>query len=188
VVDQVIERLPGDRDAEGIHVREIGGGEVAGLMHLSEDGEFAGSVARPPLPDAAFKRAAMRIEELAGVLLAEPVKECFGQELRFGLEFHFDLGPHPRKRIDPCTIGARGLLANAGERRMFAVMAGRLLGHPCPPGRYGQRSSLLKKRTQFSDLAIRDHRRSPSLRDLPVITNGTHGNSNCRWEGVLIDA
>jgi hypothetical protein len=173
VVDQVIEWLPLDGDAEGIHVREIGGGEVADLMDLPEDGEFAGSVARTPLPDAAFKGAAVGIEELAGVVLAEPVKKRFGQELRFGLEFHFDLGPHPRKRIDPCTIGACSLLANAGERRMLAVMPGRLLGHPCPPGRYGQRSSLLKKRTQFSNLAIRDHRRSPSLRDLPVITNGS---------------
>jgi hypothetical protein len=135
VVDQVIERLPVDRDAEGIHVREIGGGEVAGVMHLPEDSEFARSVAGPPLPDAAFKRAAVGIEELARVLLTEPVKECLGQQLRFGLEFHFDLAPHCRKRVDPCTIGAWSLLAHAGQSRMLAVMAGRLLGHPCPPGR-----------------------------------------------------
>jgi hypothetical protein len=178
VVDQVIEWLPVDGDAEGIHVREIGGGEVASLMHLSEDGELAGSVASSPLPDAAFKRAAVGIEELAGVLLAEPVKECFGQELRFGLEFHFDLGPHCRKRIDPCTIGARSLLANAGERRMFAVMAGRLLGHPCPPGRIGQRCSLIEQETQLANLAIRDHGKSPNLRDLPVLTDCVAGNSN----------
>ena len=138
VVDQMVERLTSDRDAEGIHVREIGGGEISGLMHLSKDGEFARSVATPPLPDAAFKRAAVGIEELTGALLAEPIKERFSLEFRFGLEFHFDLGPHCRKRVDPCAIGARSLLANAGQRRMLAVMAGRLLGHPCPPGRCGQ--------------------------------------------------
>jgi hypothetical protein len=138
VVDQVIERLPGDRDAEGIHVGEIGGGEITGVMHLSEDGEFAGSVASTPLPDAAFKRAAVGIEELAGVLLAEPVKECFGQELRFGLELGLNLVPNGGEGVEPGAVGARRLLANAGQNRMLAVMASRLLGHPCPPGRYGQ--------------------------------------------------
>jgi hypothetical protein len=138
VIDQVIERLPGNCDAEGVHVGEIGGGEVAGLMHLSEDGEFARSVASSPLPDAAFKRAAVGIEELAGVLLAEPVKECLGQEFRFGLKLGLNRVPDGGEGVEPGAIGAGSLLANAGERRMFAVMAGRLLGHPCPPGRSGQ--------------------------------------------------
>lgn len=81
VVDHVLERLPRDRDAQRGHVREIGRGEVGGLMHLAEDRELGRSVAGPPLPDPPLEGASVGIEELAGVLLAEPVEECLGQEL-----------------------------------------------------------------------------------------------------------
>ena len=84
VVDHVLERLPPDRDAQRVHVREIGGGEVGGLMHLAEDRELGRPIAGPPLPDPPLEGASVGIEELAGVLLAEPVEECLGQELGFG--------------------------------------------------------------------------------------------------------
>jgi len=144
VVDHVLERLPRDRDAQRGHVREIGRGEVGGLMNLSEDRELPRSVAGPPLPDPPLERASVGIEELAGVLLAEPVEECLGQELGFGVQLRLDFGPNRSEGIDAGAVGPRRLLAGAGERGVVAVMTGGLVGHPCPPGRVGQRGSFVE--------------------------------------------
>jgi len=71
-----------------------GGGEIAGLMHLTEDGEFARTVGGPPLPNPTLECAAVGIEELAGMLLAEPREERLGQEPRLGSEFGLHLVPN----------------------------------------------------------------------------------------------
>jgi hypothetical protein len=94
VVDHVAERLACDGDGERIHVREVGGGEVADVMHLSEDGELAQTVGGPPLANAAFKGAFVGVEELAGMSLAEPGEERLGQEPRLGSEFGLHLVPN----------------------------------------------------------------------------------------------
>jgi hypothetical protein len=169
-------------------VREIGGGEVGGLMHLTEDRELPRSVAGPPLPDPPLERASMGIEELAGMLLAEPVEECLGQELGFVVQLRLDFGPDRSEGVDAGAVGPRRLLADAGERGVVAIMTGGLVGHPCPPGRVGQRGSLVEQMPQRADLTIRDHRRPPRSRELPMATSLSGGNSNCRWKGVLIAA
>ena len=135
VVHQVIERLPRDRDAQIVHAGEVRRREVPGLMHLAEHDRAVRPGQRPPLPHPPLEGAAMRIEELARVVLAEPVEECLGQEPRLGTELPFDLGPDRRERINPGAVGARQLLLapDARERRVVSVMSGRLLGHPCPP-------------------------------------------------------
>lgn len=144
VVDQMLQWLPRDRDAQRIHAGEIGRRQVAGPMHLAEDRELPRSVAGTPLPHATLKGAAVRIEVLAGVLLTEPVEESLGSELRLGHQLRFDLGPDRGERIDPSAIGAGRLLADAGKRGVVSVMTGSLVGHPCPPGREGQRDSLVE--------------------------------------------
>jgi len=163
MVDQVIEQLTSNGDAQGIHVCEIGGSQVAGPMHLTEDDWLPRPVAGSPLPDAAFEGATLRIGKLTRVLLTQPVKECLGQEFGLGLELGFHLGPDCGKRIGPGAVGAGPLLTHAGQRGILTVMAGRLLRHPCPPGRIGQRPSLIEQKTQLAYLAIRDHDKSPRL-------------------------
>ena len=142
-------------------------------MHLAEDRELSRTFAGTPLPHPAFKRAAVRIEKLAGVVLAEPVEECPGQEPRLGPELPFDLGPDRCERVDPGAVGTRRLLLaqDARKRRVFAVMSGRLLGHPCPPGRVGQRGTFVEKLPHLADLNIGDHRRPPSSWECPMATS-----------------
>ena len=106
VVDHVIERLTGDRDVQRVHVGEVGRGEIAGVMHLSKDGELARSVAGPPLPNPTLEGASVRIEELAGMLLPQPVEERLGQQPRLGPQLRFDLGPDGSEGIDACAVGA----------------------------------------------------------------------------------
>lgn len=188
MVDHVLERLPRDRDAQRGHVREIGGGEVGGFVDLAEDRELPRSVAGPPLPNSPLEGASVGIEELAGVLLPKPVEECLGQEFGFGVQLRLDFGPDRGEGIDAGAVGPRRLLADAGERVIVAIMTGGLVGHPCPPGRVGQRGSLVEQLPQLADLTIRDHRRPPRLRELPMATSLADGNSNCRSQGVLIAA
>jgi hypothetical protein len=78
VVDQVIERLPGDRDAEGVHRREVRRGQVTWLMDLSEDDGLTWSMGGPPLSHATLEGAAVRIEKLSRMRLPKPVEERLG--------------------------------------------------------------------------------------------------------------
>lgn len=84
VVHQVVERPPADGDAEGVHAGEVGRGQFTGRVHLTEDGELGRSDGGPPPPHAPLERAAVGVEELAGVLLAEPVEEGLGGQPRLG--------------------------------------------------------------------------------------------------------
>ena len=188
VVDEMLERPPRHRDAERVHAGEVGRGQVAGFVDLPEDREPARPVGGPPLPHPTLERAAVRIEKHAGVLAAEPVKERLGRELRLGTQLHFDLRPDGGEGVDAGAVRPQHRLADARQRLVIAVMASRLVGHPCPPGRMGQWSSLVEKSPQLADLAIRDHRRPPSARESPMASSISDGNSNCRWKGVLIAA
>ena len=140
VVDHVIESLAGDRDVQRVHVCEIGGREIAGIVDLAEHDGLPRSMRRPPLPHAAFKGAAMRIEELARVLATQPVEERLGEQSRLGLEPLLDCGPDRRKRIGPCAVRPRHgrLLPRAGQLAVSAVLTGGLVAHACSPGRQGQ--------------------------------------------------
>ena len=64
----------------------------------------------------------------------------------------------------------------------------RLVGHPCPPGREGQRGSLFEQLPQLADLPIGDDHRRPPVVGGCVRQRLSDGSSNCRWTGVLIAA
>ena len=169
-------------------MREVGGGEVAGLVYLSEDGELARTVGGPPLANPTLEGAAVGIEVLAGMLLAEPGEERLGQEPRLGSEFGLHLVPNGGEGVDACAVGAWDVATDAGERGVVAVMSCRLVGHPCPPGREGQRGSLFEQLPQLADLPIGDDHRRPPVVGGCVRQRLSDGSSNCRWTGVLIAA
>jgi hypothetical protein len=129
VVHQVVERPPGDGDAEGVHASEVGRGQVAGRVHLAEDGQLGRSDGRPPLPHPPLERAAVGVEELAGVLPAEPVEQGLGGQPWLGPEPLLDLGPDGGERVEPGAVGAGQLGAGAGQRGAVAVATGGLVGH-----------------------------------------------------------
>lgn len=140
VVDHVVEPLAGDRDVQRVHVGEVGGREIAGVVDLAEHDGLPRAESRPPLPHATLERAAMRIEELPRTLAAQPVEERLGEQPRFGREALLDHRPHGGEWIGPGAVGPRHvrLLPRAGRRAVIAIMAGRLVGHSGSPGRGGQ--------------------------------------------------
>jgi hypothetical protein len=185
VVHQVIERLAGDGDVQRVHVREVRRGQIAGLVNLAEHDGLAGSVEGAPLPHATLKGAAMRIEEPARVLAPQPVEERLGEQTRLGREPLLDRRPDLGEWIKPGAVGPRHLPPVrepcAGELAVVAVVASRLVAHACSPGRKGQGRSRIEFAVQSANLAIRNHRISPSLRELRIWPNG-------QKEGILIVA
>ncbi len=157
-------------------------------MDLPEDGRLARSLPGSPLPDTSLEGATVGIEEPARMLLAKPLEERLGLEPRLLLQFGFDLCPDFGERIDAGAVSAWRLFADAGKSWALAVLTRRCLGHPCPLGRMGQWGSLFEQTQQLADLAIRDHRRPPSLWELPITANCSQNNSNCLPKPLLIVA
>jgi hypothetical protein len=191
VIDHMIELLTGNRDFQRVHVSEVRRRQIAGLVDLAEHDGLPRSMGCPPLPDAAFKGAAMRIEELARVLATEPVEERLSEQPRLGLEPLLDQRPYRRERVEPRAVGARHrrLLPRARQRTLIAVMSGRLVAHACSPGRQGQANSRVEFAVQPSNLAIRNHRIPPRLRKLRLWQDDQkEGILIVAEEGKLIDA
>lgn len=166
VVDHVFERLAGERDAERVHPREIGGGDVAGVVDLSEDDGLVGSLECPPLTDASFEGASVGIEELARMFATDPVEEGLGLEPRFVAESSFDGVPDGGEGIGSGAVIAWrfGLLSVAGQGAMVTVMSCGLVGHSGPPCRVSECRTRVEITPESSYLAIRSHPIPPSLR------------------------
>lgn len=183
VVHHVIKPLTGNGDLQSIHVGEVGRRQIAGLVDLAEDDGLAGSMSGSPLPHTSFEGAAMRVEEPARMLTPQPVEKRLGEQPRLGLEPFLDRRPNRRKRIDPRAVSPRRprLLPHAGQRTVIAVVPSRFVAHACSPGRRGQGNSRVEFAVQPTNLAIRNHRIPPSLRELRLC----HVD---RKEGILIVA
>lgn len=68
VIRQMLEAFAEDGDSQGIHVGEIRGRQVAGVMHLAEHHRACLAERGAPLLDAPLERAALALGELAGIL------------------------------------------------------------------------------------------------------------------------
>jgi hypothetical protein len=142
MIEQVVERLPGDGDTQLVHGGEVGTGQIGGVMDLGELDIDGGSVRGLPVPDPALECAPVRVSECAGVLNLEPLEEGHGQQARFLFESRGDRVPDPGEGIGACAVGAR-LLVVAGQGGARAVLACGLVGHVRPPGGLSQWRSAL---------------------------------------------
>jgi hypothetical protein len=83
-------------------------------MNLPREDCFAWSVGGPLL-----LHATMRVEELAGVPLAEPIKEHLGAQLWFGSKLLFNLCSKVGERISAHMIKTRASLLFTNAREWF---------------------------------------------------------------------
>lgn len=167
VVDQVIESLPGDGDGERVHRGEVGRGQLARFMNLPEDDGLVRPVQGSPPLHASLEGSPMRVEEASGMLLSEPVEEGLGVESRLGLESRFDGGPNLGKGIGPRAVVSwwPRLFAGTGECAIVAVVSSGFVGHARAPCGVCEGSSAIEFAEESSNLAIRNHRTSPILRE-----------------------
>jgi hypothetical protein len=108
MVHQMIERLASDGDRKRVHAREVRRGEITRLVDLTKDDGAIRSVQRSPLSNSPLEGAAVGVEKRPRMLVAKPIEEGLGGELRLGLESLLDLDPDLGERIDPSPVGAWG--------------------------------------------------------------------------------
>ena len=160
MIRQVLESLADDRDSQRVHLREVGSGQIARMMHLTEHHFPSRTAGHPPMSDASFQGPAVTGLELPGLLLLKPIENRLGLKPRFLLQEGLHLGPNLGERVLPRPVRAR-LPERARQLPRVAVLACRLLVHPSPPGRHGQLPSTVQISPQLPYLSILDHRNPP---------------------------
>lgn len=133
VIRQMLESFSQDGDFQRVHVGEIGGRQVAGVMHLAEHDRAAQTGRRPPLPNAPLERAALARCEVLGVFFPQPVEQRLGPQAGLRFEPCLDFQPQFRERVLPRSIGP-WLLEGARQGAPRAILACRLFVHSSPPG------------------------------------------------------
>lgn len=137
VIQQVVQRLAGDGDAQRIHVREVRCCQIAGVVDLREHDRTPRSMHAAPLAHPPFKRPPLRIGELAGISVLEPREEGERPQSRLGVQAGRDLRPDLDEGIHASPPGP---LRRPLRREPFsvAILARRLLVHARPPRRQRQ--------------------------------------------------
>jgi hypothetical protein len=82
VVDQVGERCGRDRDAEVGAVREVRGGQPAGVVNLAEEDLLGRPVQGPPLLEPPLQGSQLAIGEASRILPLQPAKQGLGFQAR----------------------------------------------------------------------------------------------------------
>ncbi len=141
VVEQVMEALPLDRDAQVVHRGEVGGSQPAGFVDLGEEHflRWAGNGA--PAANMPLQRPQLVVRESAGLAPLQLLEDGLGLESGIGFQEFAHHGPDLREGIGPGPPGVRwGNLA--GPLAPLAVFACGLLVHVGPPRRPGQRLAV----------------------------------------------
>lgn len=105
MVDQVVEARAPDRDAQVVHAREIGLGQVAGMMHLREK-DLPGQTFRgTPDLHAPLQSPQLAIAESTRITSLEVLKQRSGLKARVDLQQNSHFLPDLGKRILPGPPG-----------------------------------------------------------------------------------
>jgi hypothetical protein len=154
---QVRQRLAGDGHPQRIHVREIGGRQVAGVVDLSEHHRLVRPLRGPPGADLPLEGSPLAVGELPPLLALEPAKQRDRLQAGLLLEPLFNPGPDLLERIEPGPPVARSRPLR-GQLLCLSVLACGLLIHVRVPCRQGQPSSHRQQPKQLSHLTVLDHR------------------------------
>ena len=189
VIDQVVERLAEDGDAELGHAGEVALGEPTRLVDLGEEHLLGRPFEGPPLLDPPLQATELAVGEPAREAALQVEEEGLGLEPRVEPEQFEEFGPDVLERVLPGPPGMRDS-SLTGERVGVAVLACRLLVDFGPVGGLGQCGFGLEQLPQPPELAIGDHPFAPVSREpkWDSLPGSGAGNSNCRWPGILIVA
>ena len=189
VIEPMIERLAGDRDAQTTRVGEVGQSQSARFMLLAEDHVLFGSVKRPPGQDAPLQRAAdVGIE--VGMTPAQFLEHANHPDAGRGFQDRHDLGiPVRLKRIRSPPASRLGFGRGQTRIGLNPISAGGR--KPCHRrgGLRGKRSSIIhvKPHLVVGDVDARQavdslvSRRINSLRRALPTASGPQKNRR-RWE------
>jgi hypothetical protein len=107
VVDQVVERLRGDGDAQLVHDREVRSTQPARLVNLGEEHLLGRARTGPPAPDVALQRPQLTGLEAPWVAPLQFVEEGLGLQPGAAFQQCPHLGPDRGERVGPGPPGVR---------------------------------------------------------------------------------
>ncbi len=108
VIDHVIKRLAGQRDLQVVHVREVGGTQLAGPVDLIEEDLLGRPLGGSPGFDLALQGAELDVGKPTWEAALKVLEKSFGLEPGIELQQIAKLGPHILERILPGPPGSGG--------------------------------------------------------------------------------
>jgi hypothetical protein len=161
VIDEVVEGLADDRDAEFGHVGEVGSGEPPRLMILREVHLLRRPLQGAPGLDSPLQTAELTVGKAPWKAPLQVEEQGFGLEPGIELESRFDFSPDVVERVGTSSPVARRATL-AGELVRVAVLARRFLVDPRLVGGPGQGGFGLKHLPQPPELPIGEHPFAPT--------------------------
>ena len=160
VVNQVGKRLTVNGDPQAGAVREVGGTQPAGLMHLAEEHFLGRSVLRPPLFDPPLQGPQLTIGETTRIATLQPGEQGLSLQSRVEGQLFLDLGPDVGERIEP---GSPGMFHAhlTGQLAELPILACRLRVDTGPGGGLSFEPTLLIEAVQTPNVPIGDHPKPP---------------------------
>jgi len=157
VIQQVVERLAVDRDAQRVHVGEVRCPQPARVMHLRKDDLLVGAMQPTPVPHPPLECPPLRVREPAGIALLQPGEQSERPQSRLPLESGLNLRPDLKERVRPCSPIARsGVLRRQSPG--IPILPSRFLIHASSPCRQGQTITAFQQPPQLPHESIREHR------------------------------
>ena len=160
VVDQVVERLAEEGDAELGHAGEVTLGEPTRLMDLGEEDLLGRPFKGSPLFDPPLQGPELDVGEAAREAALQVEEEGLGLESRVEPEQFEEFGPDFLERVLPGPPGVRDSPLT-GEQVGVAVLACRILIDFGPIGGIGESGFGLEQLPQPPELTIGDHPFAP---------------------------
>jgi hypothetical protein len=165
VIDQVIETLLLNRNAQAIHGREVRSAQPAWFVVLREEHLLGRSGLSAPTLDVPLQCPQLAIGKPARIAPLQLAEDGLGLQTRVAFEQFTDLVPDYGERIGPRHPGMR-LGRFAGQLAQNVVLACRLLIHVSAPCRPRDRAVVRKQLEQIPDLLVGDHRKPPCAKSL----------------------
>jgi hypothetical protein len=160
VIDDVVERLAEDGDAELGHAGEVRFGEATRLVDLGEKHLLGRPFEGPPLFDPALQATELDVGESAREAALKVKEKGLGLEARVEPEPFQQFGPNVLERVLPGPPGVRDA-SLTGERVGVEVLAYRLLVESSPVGGVGKSGFGLEQLSQPPELTIGNHPFAP---------------------------
>jgi hypothetical protein len=160
VIDQVVEGLAKDGDAEFRHAGEVALGEPPRLVNLGEEDLLGRSFEDAPLFDPPLQGPELDVRKSAGKAALQVEEQGFGLEPRVEPEPFKQFGPDILERVLPGPPGM-GNSPLTGERFGVAVLACRLLVNAGLVGGLSQCVFGLDQLPQPPEQTIGDHPFAP---------------------------
>lgn len=126
VVDQVSKRLAVDGHVQITGVGEVGGTQLARLMHLAKEDLLGWPVQGTPLLDVPLQSAQLSLSKAARIEALQPVKHGFGLQAGVEDQLFLDLRPDIGERIGACSPGMLHAYLT-GQLAEPAILAGSLV-------------------------------------------------------------